>query len=316
VKLLRIVIMGAAIIIAMAAIVAAGHHDKSVAAKAAAPAVPRPVTLPTTSGSYLGVYVPGVPDTYAPVAAFKKNSGVSPNVILYYSGWHEPFKATFAAEVSKNGAVPLIQMDPKNISLTAIASGKYDSYISTFAEAVHAYKRPVILSFGHEMNGTWYSWSYKHTSPTAFVAAWRHIVTLFRVAGAQNVTWLWTVNVIDDAANIPSPSKWWPGNSYVTWVGIDGYYATSTATFAPLFGPTIVAVHRLTDRPILIAETGAANGASQVSQINDLFANVRLYGLLGLMWFDAAGKKDWQLSNSSSLSAFRQGAGTYPRLAP
>jgi beta-mannanase len=166
------------------------------------------------------------------------------------------------------------------------------------------------------MNGTWYSWSYKHTSPTAFVAAWRHIVTLFRVAGAQNVTWLWTVNVIDDAANIPSPSKWWPGNSYVTWVGIDGYYATSTATFAPLFGPTIVAVHRLTDRPILIAETGAANGASQVSQINDLFANVRLYGLLGLMWFDAAGKKDWQLSNSSSLSAFRQGAGTYPRLAP
>ena len=27
-----------------------------------------------------------------------------------------------------------------------------------------------------------------------FVAAWRHIVTLFRAEGADNVTWLWTVN--------------------------------------------------------------------------------------------------------------------------
>jgi mannan endo-1,4-beta-mannosidase len=316
VKLWRVVIMGAALIVAMTAIVAAGHHDKSVAAKAAVPAIPRPVTLPATPGSYLGVYVPGVPDSYAPVTDFKKVSGVKPDVILYYSGWLESFKAVFDTEISRNGAVPLIQMDPKDINLTAITSGKYDAYISSYAEAVRAYKRPVILSFGHEMNGTWYSWSYKHSSPLAFVAAWRHIVTLFRLAGAQNVTWLWTVNIIDKATNIPSPGPWWPGSSYVTWVGIDGYYTTSTATFAPLFGPTIVAVRKLTDRPILIAETGARNGASQPDQISDLFAGVHLYGLLGLMWFDAIGKKDWRLNNADSLSAFRQGAETYPSLAP
>ena len=46
------------------------------------------------------------------------------------------------------------------------------------------------------MNGTWYSWGYRHTSPAVFVAAWRHIVTVFRAAGARNVTWLWTINII------------------------------------------------------------------------------------------------------------------------
>ena len=59
--------------------------------------------------------------------------------------------------------------------------------------------RAVIIGFGHEMNGYWYSWGYRHTSPAVFVAAWRHIVTVFRQQGADNVTWLWTVNIIDTA---------------------------------------------------------------------------------------------------------------------
>ena len=71
-------------------------------------------------------------------------------------------------------------MDPAGISLAAIASGRLRQLPDCYAEAVRAYRHPVILSFGHEMNGNWYSWGYRHTSPAAFVAAWRHIVTLFR----------------------------------------------------------------------------------------------------------------------------------------
>ncbi len=151
-------------------------------------------------------------------------------------------------------------MEPGTVRLAAIASGRYDGYLSSYAEAVRAYRHPVILSFGHEMNGFWYPWGYGHTSPGVFVAAWRHIVRLFRAAGADNVTWLWTVNVIHDAQHgrIPSPDPWWPGSSYVTWVGIDGYYFSPSGTFAPLFGPTIAAVRELTRDPILVAETAAA----------------------------------------------------------
>ena len=65
--------------------------------------------------------------------------------------------------VANNGAVPLVQLDPTNVSIAAIASGQYDSYLSAYAKAVRAYRRPVILSFGHEMNGYWYSWGYLHT---------------------------------------------------------------------------------------------------------------------------------------------------------
>jgi mannan endo-1,4-beta-mannosidase len=211
--------------------------------------------------------------------------------------------------------VPLVQMEPTGISLTAIASGRYDAYLTSYAEAVRGYGRPVILSFGHEMNGSWYSWSNGHSSPAAFVAAWRHIVKEFRLAGADNVTWLWTVNIIDRQGHIPSPGPWWPGSSYVTWVGIDGYYAQPSATFAPLFGPTIVAVRSLTSDPILIAETGIAGAARQAAQIDDLFAGVRNYGLLGLMWFDAIGKKDWRLISPGAITALRRGAEAYHRLA-
>ena len=79
--------------------------------------------------------------------------------------------------------MPLVQIEPTGVSLAAIASGRYDTYLRSYAAAVKAFGGQVILSFGHEMNGYWYSWGYRHTSPAVFVAAWRHIVTVFRAAG-------------------------------------------------------------------------------------------------------------------------------------
>jgi hypothetical protein len=71
------------------------------------------------------------------------------------------------------------------------APGAADSYLRSYAAAVAAFGFPVILSFGHEMNGNWYSWGDGHTAPATFVAAWRHIVQVFRAEKAANVTWLW-----------------------------------------------------------------------------------------------------------------------------
>ena len=153
-------------------------------------------TLPVRPDSYVGVYQSGAPASYAGVTRFTATTGVKPRLVVYYSGWFEPFKTAFATTAARHGAVPLIQINPKDINLAAIASGHYDSYLTSYAEAVRSYHHPVILGFGHEMNGNWYSWGYRHTSPAVFVAAWRHIVTVFRDLGARNVTWLWTVNVV------------------------------------------------------------------------------------------------------------------------
>ena len=211
--------------------------------------------------------------------------------------------------------MPLVQINPTRTKIAAIAAGKYDNYLITYANAVRAYHHQVILSFGHEMNGYWYSWGYTHTSPAVFVAAWRHIVTVFRARGAQNVTWLWTINTINKS-RVPSPGPWWPGSSYVTWVGIDGYYINSSLVFTSVFGPTIVYVRSLTRKPILISETSAAPVTNQPAKIADLFAGIHLYRLLGFVWFDAFGKVDWRLNSPAAVAAFRRGAETYYRPMP
>lgn len=308
----RTLMTGAAIIAAAAIAAGVILYNRS-----SDPSGPLPVNLPTTAGSYLGVYANGAPASYGGVSTFAKAVGASPDVVMYYNGWFEPFNTHFATTVADDGAVPLVQLDPTRATAAGIAAGRYDGYLSAYAESVRTYGHPVILSFGHEMNGYWYSWGYGHTSPATFVAAWRHVVKLFRVLGAQNVTWMWTVNIINNAhgGNIPRPGPWWPGSSYVNWVGIDGYYLKPSWQFAPLFGPTIGAVRDLTGDPILIAETGAVAAAGQPAKIADLFAGVRSYGLLGFVWFDSANTigQDFDISSPASVDAFRAGASTYHR---
>jgi hypothetical protein len=278
---------------------------------------PLPAHLPAATGSYLGVYTKNVPASYAGVTSFQTATGATPDIVMYYSGWYVPFPARFAATVASKGAAPLVQMDPASISISKIAAGHYDGYLSAYAEAVRAYRHPVILSFGHEMNGDWYSWGYKHTSPAEFVAAWRHVVTLFRALGADNVTWLWTVNIVNDTqtGTIPRPNAWWPGNSYVNWVGIDGYYLKPNWEFAPLFGPTIGDVRSFTSDPILIAETGAEPAAGQPAKVADLFAGIKAYGLLGFVYFNTTNSigQPFGLSSAAAIDAFRKGASTYHR---
>jgi len=236
---------------------------------------------------------------------------------MYYSGWYVPFPTKFATTVANNGAVPLVQMDPDHVSMSDIVSGRYDGYLSAYAAAVHTYHHPVVMSFGHEMNGNWYTWGYQHTPPAVFVASWRHVVRLFRALGAHNVTWMWTVNIINHAhgGTIPNPDQWWPGGSYVNWVGIDGYYLKPSWKFAPLFGPTIAAVRKLTLDPILVAETGAVPAADQPAKIADLFSGIHQYGLLGFVWFNATNSHHQQfgISSPAAVAAFRKGASTYTR---
>ena len=295
--------------VAIAGVVGFGFHHR--------PAADGPLRspLPTTPMSYLGVFADGAPASYAGVASFTHATGVTPDLVTYYSGWYEPFQVKLARAAASHGAAPLVQIDPTGVSLTAIAAGHYDAYLSSYAEAVRAYRNPVILSFGHEMNGPWYSWGYRKASPAEFVAAWRHIVKVFRALGARNVTWLWTVNIINNTQNgkIPGPAAWWPGNAYVNWVGIDGYYLKPSWAFVPMFGPTITALREFTRDPILIAETGAVHASGQSAKIADLFAGIRTYGLLGLVWFDSIdpiNQKDFRIDTPAASTAFRHGAQT------
>jgi mannan endo-1,4-beta-mannosidase len=310
--------VGAVVIVAAAITLAIILPGKSASDGSVDPDAPTSAAHPALPGSYLGIYEPGVPESYARVKAFSAATGVRPSVVVYYSGWLEKFQAGFANVAAKHDAAPLIQINPEGIKLKTIASGHYDPYLRSYALAVKAFGRHVIISFGHEMNGSWYSWGYGHTAPAVFVAAWRHIVTLFRQEGVDNVTWLWTINISECRCHIDSPNHWWPGSSYVNWVGIDGYYYQPSWKFASLFGPTIKAVRALTLDPILISET-AAPASIQSAKIPDLFRGIRAYGLLGLVWFDVNKGhpyEDWRIGSPAAFTAFRRGAEMLKRSAP
>jgi Glycosyl hydrolase family 26 len=268
-------------------------------------------SLPPTLASYLGVFEPGAPPGYSAVASFAQAVGRQPNLVGYYSGWGERFATSFAETVRRHGAVTILQMDPTYASIPVIAAGGYDGYLRSFADSVRDFGHAVVIGFGHEMNATWYTWGYGHVPPRTFVAAWRHIVRLFRGQGADNVTWLWTIN-----ADLPSTgpiASWWPGAGYVTWVGIDGYYYRPSYTFSSAFGRTIAAVRAFTNKPVLLSETAVGPEAGQSAKIGDLFAGMHQYQTLGLVWFDIAQHQgiyhqDWRIEDSPAAeAAFRLG---------
>ncbi|HXZ76354.1 MAG TPA: glycosyl hydrolase, partial [Streptosporangiaceae bacterium] len=265
----------------------------------------------------VGVYEPGVPGSWSQIAEFTDATGVKPRIVVYYSSWNEPFSTSFAQAAMDHGAYVLVQLEPSGVTLASIAAGGSDAYLRSYADAVVAFGHPVILSFGHEMNGTWYSWGYGHTSPATFVAAWRHVVRVFRAAGAANVTWLWTVNSIEGEGAVSSLSQWWPGTAWVSWTGIAGYYYQATDTFASVFGPTIADIRTFSSAPLLIAETAVGTTTERESQIDALFAGVRAERLAGVVWFDVAQHaglyhQDWRLEDDpDAIAAFTAAVATH-----
>ena len=157
------------------------------------------------------------------------------------------------------------------------------------------------------------------------MAAWRHIVTVFRAQGAHNVIWLWTINA--DQTGTGAVASWWPGANYVTWVGIDGYYYPPADTFARVFGRTIDQVRTFTNKPVLLSDAAVAPGRGQLARILNLFQGMRRYRTLGLVWFDqttqgsGTSHEDWRLEDSApARAAFRRAVSgarlVSPRTAP
>ncbi len=322
----------AVVVVVAVAITAASmkHYDKvqaRIAAASASGSVPSSpgvvrASLPATPASYLGVYEGSALTTtqYSQVVKFGTAIGREPNLDLYYSSWDEGFSIPFAQTALKHGGTLVIDMDPTSTSCASIAAGYDDTFLEEYAESVKAFGHPVVISFGHEMNGNWYSWGWTQTPPAQFVQAWRHVVDVFRKEGADNVTWLWTVNSI--AGNTGPIADYWPGANYVTWVGMDNYYFLNGDTFSGVFGATITAVRQITNKPILIAETAIGQVAGQAANIPALFAGVKASGLLGFVWFDQAQNdglyhQDWRLEgHPDAIAAFRTAAATYLQPPP
>jgi mannan endo-1,4-beta-mannosidase len=284
---------------------AAGASPATVGAAANAPPYNVSSLLDPTSGKFLGLEANGAPDSLTPVTTFAANIGKKPNLVGQYVAWNAPFDAAAATNAWSYGALYYMAWEPFSTSVQAIADGQSDAYITRFARAVHALNVPVALSFGHEMNGNWYPWGTTKTTPAAFVAAWRHIHDLFAQAGASNVIWVWNPNIINPMPDTQLKPLY-PGDAYVDWVGVTGYFPTTgPQTFATLFEPTMAEIREFTTKPFIIAETSVETGPAEVTCAQNLVSTVTGHSdILGFIWFDISkGGVDWRVESRPTVRA-------------
>ena len=299
------------IVAVLLAMFALGFAGSRLVSSVPHPPPPAHASLPPALASYLGTFEPGAPSDYGAVASFARTANRQPNLVGYYSGWTQPFDMASARMLQAHGAVPFVQIDPTAASINGIANGTYDDYLRSYADSVRNFRHAVVIGFGHEMNASWYPWGYKRVPAATFVGAWRHIVTLFRKEGAENVTWLWTLQAVEPGTG--PIASWWPGAQYVTWVGIDGFYYRPSDTFASVFGKTITQVRTFTSKPVLLSEIAVGPAAGQFAKIQDLFHGMAKYKTLGLVWFDKTQHgsifhQDWRLAdNPFAQISFRLG---------
>jgi hypothetical protein len=268
----------------------------------------RPLLKP--AHKYLGAALDGVPQSLAPVTEYAAETGKRPNLLEYYAAWGDQFDARGVRNAWSSGALPLMAWEPFTPSLARIASGATDGYLRKFADDVRTLNIPLAISFGHEMNGHWYPWGTKQNTADDFVRAWRHVYDIFVEVGAVNVIWVWSPNVINPVPNTPLRPLY-PGDEYVDWIGVVGYYTVKGAhTFPTLFRPTMTTIRQFTRRPFLLAETGAEQGPDKAANVADLFSGVAAApDIVGFVWFEFAKRGDWRITaDPSALAEFRRRA--------
>jgi hypothetical protein len=281
-------------------------HD---AASSAACAKPAPILHPLIGVAPASPWGPNL-------TKFTQATGLHhPQIVVQYLQFGDPYNPDMACRVARAKGELLVQWDPENVSLQKIVNDRWDPYITRFARDVRAARVPIVLSFGHEMNGNWYTWGNTYVSPREFIAAWQHLYRLFAEAGVRNVTWCWDVNTWIPALvskpnyGITSARRWWPGARYVNWIGLDAYFEAPSDTFHSLFKYSLRALHRIAHKPVLIAETAAAQGPLQARQVRSLFSGLRRTNVIGAVWFDGKGRQIWRLEGqSAAIAAFRAGA--------
>ncbi len=124
-------------------------------------------------------------------------------------------------------------------NLKDLINGEYDSDLTAWFEEAKDIDENLLIEFGTEMNGYWFSWNGKYygkgttdgygdpdypDGPEIFRDAYRHIIDISREAGADNITWFFHFDVNSDPEeNWNDPVLYYPGDEYIDWLGVSTY---------------------------------------------------------------------------------------------
>ncbi|MBO0731537.1 MAG: hypothetical protein J2P57_19925 [Acidimicrobiaceae bacterium] len=164
------------------------------------------------------------------------------------------------------GRVPIVTIEPwpweidgmtAQTLLTDLTVGRYDAAIRSVARTMDSFAPQVIyLRFAQEMDlGTTFPWA--QGNPTAFIAAWRHVVQTFRAANGHN-----NVRIVWSPTGRGVSAEYYPGHDFVDVIGCT---ALAAEEWAPVAGPIESFADMLQDpyrlaaglgKPLIVAEAG------------------------------------------------------------
>ncbi|MDR1482886.1 MAG: beta-mannanase [Synergistaceae bacterium] len=265
--------------------------------------------------------------------------------------WFEgiEFPVESCRTLHKNGIVPLVGIMPWSspvqgrveqlYTLDAILRGDFDGNLARCAKDAASLGFPIMAEFGPEANGSWFPWSGAWNGgssdiygerglpdgPERFRDAYRHVVDIFRSAGAVDVTWVFHVSSSaspNEAWN--SAKNYYPGDEWTDWIGISLYGRLRGDAPAESFESVIKKVYPglcsiSYKRPIAILEFGVtenhrlADKAGWIRSALDSINSGNYPRLRAISWWNKKFRPDGSRStleiNSSqaSLEAYRNG---------
>ncbi|MBO3087881.1 glycoside hydrolase family 26 protein [Cellulomonas dongxiuzhuiae] len=324
---------------------------RAEAAKPVRPSTPTRDAIVHPTDRYFGLYTAQSPFSWSEHDQVASTVGVQPDLAGYFQGWDTPFRADAVTRSWTKGALPMVTWESRPMeasngeseapeySLPRILDGAFDDYLRQYARDVTALGLPVAIRLNHEMNGSWYPWSELGVNGAQvngnnrgdFVKVWRHVHDIFEAEGANEYAiWVWSPNIVNRLPKLNQPLEYtrslYPGNEYVDWVGLSGYYrppydADQTPTFSWTFDRSLDQLRAITDKPVLLTEIGASeSGGNKAAWVTDLFdalAQPRNADVIGFAWFHhtvttvSEGQlvtNDWRItSREDSQQAFLDG---------
>jgi mannan endo-1,4-beta-mannosidase len=267
----------------------------------------------------IGIYLPTQWKDPHQIDAYARRVGQKPAILLSYKRFDvKPFYPPELEQIDKRGALPMVSWEPwdgdgKPAKLWAIARGRYDGYLRRSAHLAKLWGKPVMARFAQEMNGNWAPWEQGHvgSTPRSFILAWRHVVSVFRQAGADNVIWVWCPNVNTGHLQF---MQYYPGDSWVDWVGLDGFNwggSIGWRSFSEIFAGSYEELARETSKPIVIAETGSGQtGGDKAAWVGSTFRRElqNFPRVRAVVWYNSFDRSNFRIDSSpSALQAFRRG---------
>ncbi len=202
---------------------------------------------------------------------------------VYFSNdWYHSrvFPQKTAEWVRARGSIPYIRLMLRSSSETdvleptytlgAIRRGDFDTDLKAWAKAAAAFGTPILVEWGTEMNGQWFSWNGKWSGgavrgPQAFRETMRYIVKLMKNQGASNLVWVWHIAATDDPKTQWNRfENYYPGSDVVDWIGVSAYGGQSPMdsewpSFTHQLDQAIPRLNKLAaGKPVIVAEFGAS----------------------------------------------------------